>query len=328
MPINHPPFFSVYESNFSEDQNVEAMDTEEVGAHFLLLLKAWTQDPPGTIPNNDKLLCGWARVTRAKWSNIKDSVLSAWALENDRWHLQWMEKEYNDANERRKLRSAAGKFGQQARWGRVKDLSDKGLPAPPLERKGQGLILEQWAQMKSYFDDQCLACGDTDQVEPTLIFPELGSTIENTQPLCRLCFFGMDYERVDLRIGKCDPQMARFWNVPDPPEVKSNGHISKVREAKFELDINWHPSEKRKGWISLNYPAVSSKRVEEIRLEFIGFWTTPEKRGARRSQRSWDQTFGNRLNSLRDYGRLYRKTTPQDLMDEVNEEVERLKRAR
>jgi uncharacterized protein YdaU (DUF1376 family) len=79
---NHPPGFFVYVDDFSSDGKVEAMTTEEVGAYWLLLLKAWKEDPPGSVPNDDRILSRWARLTPEKWSECKAGVLSAFQPPN------------------------------------------------------------------------------------------------------------------------------------------------------------------------------------------------------------------------------------------------------
>jgi uncharacterized protein YdaU (DUF1376 family) len=317
VPINRPPFFPLFVDDFSADDKVEAMDTEEVGAYVLLLCKAWKQTLPGTLPADDRLLSKWARVTSQKWKVIKDSVMSPFILEEGRWHQKRMKDEWARMERRSKLRATAGKLGMQKRWGRVNQLASEGKPAPPLEKENEDLLKEHWPAMLEYFKGECLACGSTENVAPVLILPENGISIENTQPLCRDCEFGMDFDRIDLRINKCDEDMAELWSV------SRNGNKKRVVEPKFEITPDWKYSPQRVDWIYRNFFGLTMERVEEIRIEFIAYWTSPEKLGAKKSQKAWDQTFGNRITWLRNKGWLYKKFNSQVSSKQVEEDAKK-----
>ena len=63
-----PPYFPFYPDDFACDGKVEAMTTEEVGAYTLLLCKAWREDPPGSIPDDDRVRARWTRLTPDRWT--------------------------------------------------------------------------------------------------------------------------------------------------------------------------------------------------------------------------------------------------------------------
>jgi uncharacterized phage protein (TIGR02220 family) len=113
-----PPSFPMYVDDFASDGKVEAMTTEEVGAYFLLLLKAWREEPPGSIPNNDVVLARWARLTPDGWAECRSAVLAAFVLGADsRYHQKRMRLEFNIWRTNQKKRSEAARIAALSRWG-------------------------------------------------------------------------------------------------------------------------------------------------------------------------------------------------------------------
>lgn len=110
------PAVLFYVDDFASDGIVEAMTTEQVGAYILLLCKAWREDPPGTIPDDDEVLARWSRLPAKKWIACRDRVLKAFTMIDGRWHQKRMKKEYQTQVENEAKRSAAGKRGSDARW--------------------------------------------------------------------------------------------------------------------------------------------------------------------------------------------------------------------
>jgi len=111
------PYFPFYPGDFSADGKVEAMTTTEVGAYILLLCKAWFEDPPGSIPNNDRLLARWTRLTPGAWEKCRTGVLAAFTLgDDDRYHQKRLRTEYSRMREYQADKSRAGRAGAQARW--------------------------------------------------------------------------------------------------------------------------------------------------------------------------------------------------------------------
>lgn len=113
----HPPAFQFYPNDFASDGIVESMTTEAVGAYILLLCKAWYEKPVGSIPNDDRILARWSRLDADRWSECKNSVLSAFSLGTDsRWHQKRLRAEFDAQCRRSKERSEAGKEGAKKRW--------------------------------------------------------------------------------------------------------------------------------------------------------------------------------------------------------------------
>jgi uncharacterized protein YdaU (DUF1376 family) len=78
MKLKRYPFFPLYVADFVADDRVEAMSTEQVGSYVLLLCKAWTQEVVGTVPDDDRVLARWARVSIGRWRRIKAAVMAPW----------------------------------------------------------------------------------------------------------------------------------------------------------------------------------------------------------------------------------------------------------
>jgi len=112
-----PPYFPFYPADFAGDGLVEAISTKAVGAYLLLICKAWYENPPASIPNDDATLARWARLSADEWAECKAAVLSCWKLRHDgRWYQKRLEKEYRAVRERLKKRADAGREGANARW--------------------------------------------------------------------------------------------------------------------------------------------------------------------------------------------------------------------
>lgn len=124
---DRPPAFLLYVDDFVSDGIVEAMTTEEVGAYFLLLCKAWREEPAGTIPNNDRVLARWTRLTPDQWAECKPGVLAAFKLGTDgRYHQSRMRHEFQKLARVAKQRSQSAKTASEARWGRRRETPENG----------------------------------------------------------------------------------------------------------------------------------------------------------------------------------------------------------
>lgn len=112
-----PPYFPFYPDDFVSDGDVEAMRTEEVGAYILLLCKAWREDPPCSIPNDDRLLAKWSRLTDQAWLEARPAVLACWDLRRDgRLYQKRLRLEYEKLRTRHRLLSQQGRIGAAKKW--------------------------------------------------------------------------------------------------------------------------------------------------------------------------------------------------------------------
>lgn len=76
-------YLPLYSNAFLADDNVEMMSTEEIGAFLLILMRAWNQQPPASIPDDDEKLSRWCRVTSKRWNKIKGAVLKPFVTHCD-----------------------------------------------------------------------------------------------------------------------------------------------------------------------------------------------------------------------------------------------------
>ena len=91
-----PPYFPFYPKDFAADAVVELMSTPAVGAYILLMCKAWHSDPPASLPDDDRVLARFARMTPDDWLVVRSEVLPAFAVGSDgRLHQKRLRSEYD-----------------------------------------------------------------------------------------------------------------------------------------------------------------------------------------------------------------------------------------
>jgi len=84
---------------------------------MLLLCKAWREDPPGSIPDDDRVLARWARLEPDRWTACRTGVLAAFTLGTDtRWHQKRMRREYQKLRSFKQQRIESAKIAAKARW--------------------------------------------------------------------------------------------------------------------------------------------------------------------------------------------------------------------
>jgi hypothetical protein len=79
------PWVPVYADRLWESNFFAVATDAEFKAAFCLWLKSWTQTPPGSLPNDDRLLCRLAELNGnlAKWHKVKRLALRNWILCED-----------------------------------------------------------------------------------------------------------------------------------------------------------------------------------------------------------------------------------------------------
>jgi uncharacterized protein YdaU (DUF1376 family) len=117
-----PPAFMFYPDDFASDGKVEAMSTEGVGCYILLLCKAWRENPPATLPDDDRILARWARVSDERWRDLKAEVLLTFdQAATGRLVQRRLLREYEKQRKFRRQHSLSGKLGAAERWRRHSD---------------------------------------------------------------------------------------------------------------------------------------------------------------------------------------------------------------
>jgi uncharacterized protein YdaU (DUF1376 family) len=121
-----PPYFQFYPDDFASDGKVEAMSTEEVGAYMLLLCKAWREKPAGSIPDDDRVLARWTRLSTVRWTACRPAVLAAFELAADgRFYQKRLRREHDKFRAFQRKRAESAKTAAEARWAaeRMRDAS-------------------------------------------------------------------------------------------------------------------------------------------------------------------------------------------------------------
>lgn len=115
-----PPYFPFYVNDFISDPYVELMSTTAVGAYILLLCRSWHLDPPASLPDDDRQLARWARLTADEWTEVRPEVLLAFTLGSDsRLHQKRLRQEYERFIARSRSASKNGKKGGRTSDGKA-----------------------------------------------------------------------------------------------------------------------------------------------------------------------------------------------------------------
>jgi uncharacterized protein YdaU (DUF1376 family) len=80
--IEKAPAFQLYARDFLADPLVDAMEPEELGGYFRLLLIAWQQDDPGFLPNETPRLASWSKLGR-RWKKHGPAIMACFRIATD-----------------------------------------------------------------------------------------------------------------------------------------------------------------------------------------------------------------------------------------------------
>ena len=94
--------------------DTQHLTNEEHGIYFRLLMFAW-RTPECSLPNDDKRLALMVGLTPGKWSKIKQTILSFWTLENDKWTQKKQQKVFQQVQENVEQKRSAGRASVKAK---------------------------------------------------------------------------------------------------------------------------------------------------------------------------------------------------------------------
>lgn len=85
ITIPRLPWVPVYADRLWESDFWGVATDAEFRAAFCLWIKSWTQRPPGSLPNDDRILCRIAELggNFAKWKKVKTIAMRHWVLCDD-----------------------------------------------------------------------------------------------------------------------------------------------------------------------------------------------------------------------------------------------------
>ncbi|MCR4298247.1 MAG: DUF1376 domain-containing protein [Gallionella sp.] len=135
------------------------LTTIEHGAYLLLLMIAWrTQEK--RLPDDDKLLARYAKMTPSQWKRIRPVMSAFFKIENGYWTQGRLIDEANAVKRYRERQSAAGKASALKRNGRHSTTVELGCnrsptpsPSPsPISNKEEPPITPQHTAMRDWPD--------------------------------------------------------------------------------------------------------------------------------------------------------------------------------
>jgi len=113
------PYIRFYVIEFFGDHRVRRMTSEQRAFYLLLLMEAWIQDPPCTIPADTEEIADLLGIDANRWHNeLADRILPCWQpTDNGRLTQARLLQEYERADAKRQAQSRGGRKGAEARKG-------------------------------------------------------------------------------------------------------------------------------------------------------------------------------------------------------------------
>lgn len=96
------------------------MTTVQVGAFDKLMVHAWMQDPPGSLPDDDQQLAAIAGCPLVEWRQIAPLIRSKFRRARSRLVLDQLDQLYQEMCDDHAANVAAGRKGARKRWGHHK----------------------------------------------------------------------------------------------------------------------------------------------------------------------------------------------------------------
>lgn len=88
-------YIPIWISDFLADENVHLMSTEQKGAYLLLLMRAWQQWPPASMPDDEARLSVWAGLRGKRWRDSREIIMAPWMKGDDgRWYQKRLASEW------------------------------------------------------------------------------------------------------------------------------------------------------------------------------------------------------------------------------------------
>lgn len=136
-----PLYIPLFPADFMGDPNVRSMTNTQVGIYMILIMTAWQETPPCTLPNDDEVLARWALCKNIReWNRLSPPVMACWTLIDGRWINKRLRREFDGRVEAADRAAKKGKSGADKRWN--PPLPDDACAMPvPFENDGKPAIV-------------------------------------------------------------------------------------------------------------------------------------------------------------------------------------------
>jgi uncharacterized protein YdaU (DUF1376 family) len=247
------PAFQFYPNEFIGDEEQALMSLAEAGAYIRLLCRCWTN---GSLPDSVPALAQLCGSSPNQMTKMWPAVKKCFKLRPDgRWIHPRLERErQKQANFRqRQTDNARGK------WGDTPGDSTRSQRLHEARQLGRHTAFE-WAEMLTFFDGKCVACGSADRVVKDHITPiyQGGSdSIANLQPLCLRCNQGKGPDSTDHRV-----RAAGSHRMPAKWLPRTNGtpalHLQSSSSSSIETTSKERTEAAATSPTVLEFPTVGS----------------------------------------------------------------------
>lgn len=154
--MSHAPYFPKYAKDWLTGEGTRLMTPEQRGAFDWLLCHAWLSDPPCTLPDDDAALARLSDLGR-RWKTVGAEVRAQFqpfpTLSGRIYNPKQLEI-WKEMQEHRNKRSAAGRKGNELRWG-AESLFDRNAIAklsPPIGDAGEDGDIPPVGEFEGVFD--------------------------------------------------------------------------------------------------------------------------------------------------------------------------------
>jgi uncharacterized protein YdaU (DUF1376 family) len=128
------PAMPLWIDSFTAD--AAQMSTTEAGAYILLLVAMWRAG--GVLPNDDKRLAKYVKLTPDKWRRVRPTMLEFFRVEGDFLTHNRLLKSLKSVHTRSQRASRAA----QAKWLKMKGPSDALALRPHSHRNAGGMLIK------------------------------------------------------------------------------------------------------------------------------------------------------------------------------------------
>lgn len=153
MAKRRMPYIPLYVDDYQRD--TRHLSAEEHGVYLLLLMAAWAS-PSASLPDDDHMLAGLAKLSAAKWKKIKPVVMAFWDFDgrSKKWAQKRLKKERRLAVDRKqKSADAAATRWKDNKKGDAKTMPERCHPFKTFKEKPNGFSRRAGAQKKSAKDE-------------------------------------------------------------------------------------------------------------------------------------------------------------------------------